>query len=51
MSPKESVEGANTVLRDSVRTPKGFSEESYSLLPQGFSTLAQTTKIMRFTGK
>ena len=51
MSPKESVEGANTVLRGSVRTPEGFSEESYSLLPQGFSTLAQTTKIMRFTGK
>ena len=26
LSPKESVEGTNTVLRGSVRAPKGFSE-------------------------
>ena len=26
LSPKESVEGAHTVLRGSVRAPKGFSE-------------------------
>ena len=26
LSPKESVEGANTVLRGSVRALKGFSE-------------------------
>ena len=26
LSPKESVKGANTVLRGSVRAPKGFSE-------------------------
>ena len=26
LSPKESVEGADTVLRGSVRAPKGFSE-------------------------
>ena len=26
LSPKESVEGANTVLRDGVRAPEGFSE-------------------------
>ena len=26
LSPKDSVEGANTVLRGSVRAPKGFSE-------------------------
>ena len=26
LSPKESVEGADTVLRESVRAPKGFSE-------------------------
>ena len=26
LSPKESVEGANTVLRGSVRAPEGFSE-------------------------
>ena len=26
LSPKESVEGAITVLRGSVRAPKGFSE-------------------------
>ena len=26
LSPKESVKGADTVLRGSVRAPKGFSE-------------------------
>ena len=26
LSPKESVKGANTVLRGSVRAPEGFSE-------------------------
>jgi hypothetical protein len=26
LSPKESVEGADTVLRGSLRAPKGFSE-------------------------
>ena len=26
LSPKESVEGTDTVLRGSVRAPKGFSE-------------------------
>ena len=26
LSPKESVEGADTVLRGSVRAPEGFSE-------------------------
>ena len=26
LSPKESVEGAHTVLRDSVRVPEGFSQ-------------------------
>ena len=26
LSPKESVKGAHTVLRSSVRAPKGFSE-------------------------
>ena len=26
LSPKESVEGANAVLRGSVRAPEGFSE-------------------------
>ena len=26
LAPKESVEGADTVLRDSVRAPEGFSE-------------------------
>ena len=26
LSPKESVEGANTLLRGSVRAPEGFSE-------------------------
>ena len=97
LSPKESVEGADTVLRGSVRAPEGFFEgkpeavklrgrsprgfeaegfpeenpegalslprstvlapevlscgASYSTLPQGFSTVAQTTKIMRSTGK
>ena len=95
--PKESVEGDDTVLRGSVRAPKGFSKgkpeaakprgrspqgfaaeglpeenlegaltlpqskvsapealswgDSYSTLPQGFSTVDQTTKIMRFTGE
>ena len=86
LSPKESVEGADTVLRGSVRALEGFSEgkpeaakprgrsppgfaaltlprstvptpESlslgarYSTLPQGFSTVSQTTNFMRFTGK
>ena len=27
LSPKESVEGADTVLRGSVRAPEGFSED------------------------
>ena len=40
LSPKESVKGADTVLRG-----------SYSTLPQGFSTVAQTTNFMGFTGK
>ena len=69
LSPKESVEGADTVLRGSVRAPQGFSEGKPEAakprgLPednpegaltltrkQGFSKVAQTTKIMRFTGK
>ena len=42
-SPKESVEGANTVLRGSVRVPKGFSEgkpkaaKPRGRSPQGFA--------------
>ena len=48
--PKESVEGADTVLRGSVRAPEALSlGDRYSTLPQGFSTVAQTTKILRFT--
>ena len=66
LSPKENVEGAHTVLRGSVRAPKGCSEgkpkaakprgrspQGFAVkgLPKGFSTVAQTTNFMRFTGK
>ena len=43
LSPKESVEGADTVLRGSVRAPEGFSEgkpeaaKSRGRSPQGSS--------------
>ena len=43
LSPKESVEGANTVLRVSVGAPKGFSEgkpkaaKQRGCSPRGFS--------------
>ena len=64
LSPKESVEGANTVLRGSVRAPEGFSKDKpeaaklsgrspqgFAAEGPGFSTVAQTTNFMRFTGK
>ena len=43
LSPKESVEGADTVLRGSVRAPEGFSKgkpeaaKPRGCSPQGFS--------------
>ena len=38
LSPKESVEGTDTVLRGSVRAPKGFSEcKPETLKPRGRS--------------
>ena len=43
LSPKESVEGANTVLRGSVRAPKGFFKDKPEAAklrwrsPQGFA--------------
>ena len=43
LSPKESVEGADTVLRGSVRAPKGFSEGLPEENPEGALTLTQST--------
>ena len=38
LSPKECVEGADTVLRGSVRAPKGFSEgKAEAAKPRGRS--------------
>ena len=38
LSPKESVKGAATVLRGSVKTPKGFSEgKPEAVKPRGHS--------------
>ena len=45
LSPKEIFEGANTVLRGSVRAPKGFSEgKSKAAKPRGRSPLGFTAK-------
>ena len=50
--PEENPEGALTLTRRTVSELDALSwGDSYSTLPQGFSTVAQTTKIMRFTGK
>ena len=43
LSPKESVKGANTVLRGSVRAPKGFSEGLPEENPEGALTLPRST--------
>ena len=43
LSPKESVEGADTVLRGSVRAPKGFSEGLPEENPEGALTLTRST--------
>ena len=43
LSPKESVEGADTVLRGSVRAPKGFSEGLPEDNPEGALTLPRST--------
>ena len=40
LSPKESVEGADTVLMGSVRAPEGFSEgKSEAAKPRGLTGL------------
>ena len=39
LSPKESVEGADTVLRGSVRAPEGLPKEN----PEGALTLPRST--------
>ena len=55
LSPKESVGGTNTVQMCSVRAPKEFSEGKPEVLQprachkKSNSTVAQTTKTMRFT--
>ena len=47
LSPKESVEGADTVLRGSMRAPEGFSEGKAEAAkprrrsPRGFAAAAQ----------
>ena len=44
LSPKENVEGADTVLRGSVRAPEGFSEgRPEAAKPRGRSTLPRST--------
>ena len=48
----ENPEGALTLPRNTVTAPEALSwGDSFSTLPQGFSTVVQTTKIMRFTDK
>ena len=50
--PKENPEGALTLPLSPLWAPKALSwGDSYSTLPQGFSSVAQTTKFMRLTGK
>ena len=50
--PEENLEGALTLPNSTVSAPKALSwGDSYSSLPRGFSTVAQSTKIMRFAGK
>ena len=41
LSPKESVEGADTLLRGSVRAPKGFSKGLPKENPEGALTLTR----------
>ena len=49
---EENPMGALTLPCSTVLAPKALSwGDSYSTLPRGFSTIAETTKIMRFTGK
>ena len=49
LSPKESVEGADTVLRGSVRAPKGFSEgkpeaaKPRGRSPRGFAEIGRAS--------
>ena len=43
LSPKESVKGTNTVLRGSVRAPKGFSEGFPEENPEGALKLPRST--------
>ena len=46
LSPKESVEGADTVLRGSVRAPKGFSEgKAEAAKPRGRSPQGIAAKV------
>ena len=50
--PLRRVSRVMTLPRSTVSAPEALSwGDSYSTLPQGFSTVAQTTKIMRFTGE
>ena len=43
LSPKESVKGTDTVLRGSVRAPKGFSESLPEENAEGALTLSRST--------
>ena len=47
LSPKESVEGADTVLRGSVRAPKGVSEGKPEAAPKVLEPRVYPRKILR----
>ena len=50
LSPKESVEGANAVLRGSVRAPEGFSEgKPEAAKPRGLLDLCDIVYFMTGT--